>query len=122
MLNRSGISTTTYGDQAQILANVELQASIGVVVDDALGNVTSSGKKIVPAGTPVKVNFSNLTAASDSGNENAVILHDVDVTAGDANATALIFGFVNKNRVQDATVKASLTAGSKIGDVMILAL
>lgn len=120
MLNRSGISMTAYGDQAQILANVELQASIGVVVDDALGNVTASGKKIVPAGTPVEVNFSNLTAAS--GTANAVILHDVDVTAGDANATALIFGFVNKNRVQDATVKASLTAGSKIGDVMILAL
>ena len=31
---------------------------------------------------------------------SAVLLHDVDVTTGNANGTALIFGFVNVNRVE----------------------
>ena len=32
MLNRSGITTDTYGAPKQILANVELQASVGCIV------------------------------------------------------------------------------------------
>ena len=43
-------------------------------------------------------------------------MHDVDVTSGEGNATLLLFGFVNLNRLDDATrklitdsVKADLT-------------
>ena len=42
---------------------------------------------------------------------NAVLLHDVDVTDGNANGTALVFGFVNLNRI-DATTVAKLKAGT----------
>ena len=48
MLNKSGISKTTYGAPKQILANVELQASVGVIVDDALGTTVGT-KKIAKA-------------------------------------------------------------------------
>ena len=41
---------------------------------------------------------------------NAVLLHDVDVTAGNANGTALIFGFVNMNRVDSDVAQAITTA------------
>lgn len=41
---------------------------------------------------------------------NAVLLHDVDVTAGNANGTALIFGFVNVNRVEADVATAITTA------------
>lgn len=123
MLNRDGISKVTYNDQAQILANVELQASVGCVVDDALGSTQADGSKIVPAGTQAILNYSTMVAgAVGGGTANCVILHDVNVTAGDANGTALIFGFINKNRVKDATAKAALSAGTKVGDIHVLAL
>ena len=40
---------------------------------------------------------------------NAVLLHDVDVTSGNANGTALYFGIVNVNRV-DSDVATLITA------------
>ena len=39
-----------------------------------------------------------------------VLLHDVDVTAGDDNGTLLIFGFVNRNRLDAATATALAAA------------
>lgn len=227
MLNKSGITKTTYGATTEILANPELQSSIGCVIAQAVG-ATIDGKKIVKAGTPVtgvlgsttafiaaettdtgtkgiytvqitaaataddkitiegvdyicaaveditnkkfagataaaqvtsllkmvacndfvvaadssadKIKFTQKiantgdtptvtvtkgasgtitigsvtaveTAVSGTVTNNAVgvILHDVDVTAGNANATVLIFGFVNKNRL-DAVTKALITA------------
>ena len=121
MLNRTGITKTTYGNVTQILANVDLQASVGCIVDDALvAQADSNGKKIAKAGTPIVVDFSNLQTpvvapTEASGNDpaipaNAVLLHDVDVTNGDANGTALYFGIVNINRLA-TDVQALVTAG-----------
>lgn len=115
MLNKSGITKTTLTAPTQILANVELQASVGCVVAKSAG-VAVGSKTIVKAGTPVTGSLDALTtaftaAATTTGVSNAVgiILHDVDVTDGAANATLLIFGFVNKNRI-DSTTKAKITA------------
>ena len=118
MLNRSGIKTASYGAPTQILANVELQASVGCIVDDAIvASADANGKKIAKAGTPIIVDFSNLqtpaTAGTATGNTptaNAVLLHDVDVTNGDANGTALYFGVVNINRLA-TSVQPLVTAG-----------
>lgn len=116
MLNRSGITKTSCSNIKQILANVELQSSVGCIVPQSLG-VTVGSKKIAKAGTPVNVDLMNLNnavtkpaAAAGEAAEvpmNAVLLHDVDVTAGTANGTALIFGFVNLNRV-DADVATAI--------------
>lgn len=116
MLNRSGITKTSYSNIKQILANVELQSSVGCIVPQSLG-VTVGSKKIAKAGTPVNIDLMNLNnavtqPAAAAGEEaevpmNAVLLHDVDVTAGAANGTALIFGFVNLNRV-DADVATAI--------------
>ena len=118
MLNRSGISKTTMTAPRQILANVELQSSVGCIVPQALG-VEVSGKKIAKAGTPIKVNLMNLqtVAAKADGTTamNAVLLHDVDVTNGNANGTALIFGFVNVNRVESDVATAITTAVGATG-------
>lgn len=123
MLNRDGVHKTTYVDKAQILASAELQASISCIVDDALGATQADGSKIVPAGTQAILNYSTMVAGVvGGGTANCVILHDVNVTAGDANGTALIFGFINKNRVKDATAAAALTPGKKVGDIHVLAL
>lgn len=52
MLNGTGISKTTLTAPKQILANVQLQSSVGIVVDDTVGAVVGA-KKIAKAGTPV---------------------------------------------------------------------
>lgn len=116
MLNQTGVRKETYGNTNQILFAVEHQVSMGVVVSKALG-VAEGNKKVVKAGTPLTGNldarttaFTAATAGSPTEASNAVgvLLHDVDVTTGDANGTLLLFGFVNTNRV-DATTKAKLT-------------
>lgn len=118
MLNRSGISKTTMNAPRQILANVELQSSVGCIVPKALG-VEVGGKKIAKAGTPIKVDLMNLQAAVAKADGttamNAVLLHDVDVTNGNANGTALIFGFVNVNRVESDVATAITTAVGATG-------
>ena len=121
MLNRSGIKTVSYGAPTQILANVDLQASVGCIVDDAIvASADANGKKIAKAGTPIIVDFSNLqtpaiagTATGNTPTANAVLLHDVDVTNGDANGTALYFGVVNINRLDTAT-QAKVSAGINV--------
>lgn len=111
MLNRSGVSKNTYVAPKQILANVELQSSVGCIVPQSLG-VTVGAQKIAKAGTPIKIDLMNLQTAAQAATGtvalNAVLLHDVDVTNGNANGTALIFGFVNVNRV-DADVATKIT-------------
>lgn len=111
MLNRSGISKATYAAPKQILANVELQSSVGCIVPQSLG-VEVGSVKIAKAGTPIKIDLMNTNTAvtaAGAADMNAVLLHDVDVTKGNANGTALIFGFVNVNRV-DADVAAKIAA------------
>lgn len=116
MLNQTGVRKETYGNTNQILFAVEHQVSMGVVVSKALG-VAEGTKKVVKAGTPLTGNldarttaFTAATAgsATEASNAVGVLLHDVDVTTGDANGTLLLFGFVNTNRI-DATTKAKLT-------------
>lgn len=113
MLNRSGISKQSYTAPKQILANVELQSSVGCIVPQSLGADVGS-RKIAKAGTPIKIDLMNLnsavTKADGTTAMNAVLLHDVDVTAGNANGTALVFGFVNVNRVESDVQTAITTA------------
>lgn len=118
MLNRSGVSKTTLTAPKQILANVELQSSVGCIVPQSLG-VTVGVHKIAKAGTPIKIDLNNLQTAAQKADGtvamNAVLLHDVDVTAGNANGTALIFGFVNVNRVEADVAAAITTAAAAEG-------
>ena len=113
MLNRSGVRKSTYGAPTQILANVELQSSVGCIVPSTLG-VTVGNRKLVKAGTPINIDLENINQVtskpSDSTSKpmNAVLLHDVDVTDGNANGTALIFGFINLNRL-DADVQSAIS-------------
>jgi hypothetical protein len=63
MLNRDGVKVQSYGSGTQILANVDLQASVGCIVPQSLvAEADANGKKIAKAGTPIVVDFSNLQA------------------------------------------------------------
>lgn len=113
MLNQTGIHKVTGAAPVQILFNVQNQMSVGIkLAKNFAGAVTENGRKIVKAGTPLTGDLTNRAAAFTAAGENnakGVLLHDVDVTDADANATLLIWGFVNLNRV-DAATKALLTA------------
>ena len=125
MLNRSGIKSTTGAAPTQILADVDNQFSVGCVVPATMQSTANDGtRKVVKAGTPLKIDLSNLQTAAaapttnpaaasgaTASDMNAVLLHDVDVTDGNANGTALVFGFVNLNRI-DTTTAAKLKAGT----------
>lgn len=114
MLNKDGVVKKKYGAPVQILANVELQYSVGCRVPKTMGVDVGEGLKIVKAGTPINIDLTdtskNVKASAAAGegttavSMNAVLLHNVDVTdvkdGGAANGTALIFGFVNLNRVE----------------------
>lgn len=128
MLNRDGISKSTYGAPKQILANVDLQSSVGCIVAQAVGTIVEA-KKIAKAGTPIVIDFGNLQTPAVAPTEasgddpavlaNAVLLHDVDVTDGNANGTALVFGFVNVNRLE-SDVQAKVTPGTAVGMVQFI--
>ena len=117
MLNRSGISKSTYASTKQILANVELQSSVGCVVPQLLG-VEVGTKKIAKAGTPIKVNLMNRGVAVEKADGtkamNAVLLHDVDVTDGAENGTMLVDGYVDINKIDVTVEEAAKTALTRI--------
>ena len=116
MLNRTGITKVTGAAPTQILFNVQNQMSVGVRVDKTY-SVTRDGRKIVPAGTPLSGdltarNTAFVKAVDTTNPATGVLLHDVDVTEGDANGTLLIWGFVDLNKIDSATA-ALITATRK---------
>ena len=118
MLNRSGITKTTYYNTRQILANVEHQFSVGCVVDRSVG-ATVGNRKIAKAGTPLCVQYGSTNpalVANATRGTTGYLLHDVDVTDGNANGTLLIFGFINWNRLEEDVKALINTANSAQGE------
>lgn len=113
MLNQTGIKKSSYVSTNQILFNTDPFVAVSIIVDRTLGVTDpATGRKIVKAGTPLagdltkrETGFRAVNEASDSlaSDAKGILLHDVDVTTGNANGTLLIFGFVNVDRI-DATV------------------
>lgn len=109
MFNKSGITRTAGAAPVQILANADLQYSVGVVVKktDSLSS-DSTGKIILQAGTPLFGDLNDRTApfvVANGANATGILLHDVDITSGKANATLLLFGFVNLSRINPQVVE-----------------
>lgn len=102
----------------QILFCTDPQVSVGIVVDSTAGTEDeATGRTIVKAGTPLNGdltarNTAFVKAADTTNPAVGVLLHDVDVTDGDANGVLLIFGFVNLERI-DTTTAALITATRK---------
>lgn len=123
MLNKSGIYEATYASPTQILADPELQFSVGCIVPTSLGSTST----LVKAGTPINVDLNNINAGCKKVDNtavfaNAVLLHDVDLSNGQTNGTALIFGFVDLNKIDTATQTAIKTALSKDGATKLITL
>lgn len=121
MLNQNGIHKTVGAAPVQILFNVEHQVSVGILCANTGVAADTNGKKILKAGTPMAGSLTARGTAYTKANDNTavgILLHDVDVTNGNANGTLLIFGFVNTSRI-DSTTAALITAGVKTALPMI---
>lgn len=107
MLNQTGIKKTSAVSTNQILFATTPQMSVGVVVANTGITADTDGKKIIKAGTPISGDLTARTTPFTKASEGvtAILLHDVDVTSGNANATALVFGFVDLNKLDTATAE-----------------
>lgn len=122
MLNKHMIVKDSYSNANQILADPNLQFSVGCVIPQNLGNSK--------AGTPIKIDLTNFAQPvkkpdGSTIQANAVLLHDVDLSHGQTNGTALLFGFVNLSRIDSTTkalIEANYTSTNMVGGVNFIKL
>lgn len=119
MLNNTGITKVSAVAPNQILFFAEPQVSVSVIVNNTGISAGDDGKKIIKAGTPVTGDltargtaFTKASTTEGVSNAVGVLLHDVDVTAGNNNGTLLLFGFVDLDKLDTATA-ALITTEAK---------
>ena len=108
------VTKTTYTNTKNILIGQDsYHISLPCIVGNA-GVTAVDGKKILKAGTPLTGDITNrataFTKAATSGSEGAkksnavaVLLHDVDVTDGNANGTIVLAGCIDLLKLDTAT-------------------
>lgn len=105
------IKTVKGTTKKQILFATQPYMAIGAVVGNSTIDAGSDGKKIIKAGTPLTGDLTKRTTAftkTATDNVVGVLLHDLDVTAGDTNGTVLIFGFVDLDKLE-SDVESQIT-------------
>lgn len=113
------VTTAAYGNEKQILIAPEVAVEIGCIVTNTGVDANTEGKKILKAGTPVGgstsvlMNRQTVLTKQTGANAQGVLLHDVDVTAGEENATLVIEGVIDYEKV-DEDVQALYT-GTVLG-------
>ena len=118
------IMKETYGADKNILIAPELAFTIGCVVGNAGVVVNEEGKKIIKAGTPVgnatSVLKNRQTVLTTEGNAQGVVLHDIDVTAGNANATLVVSGYVDLLKLDADVVEKVETAEATLTKITFM--
>ena len=111
------VKETLGGPEKHILiANNSYMVTLGAQVTNTGIDADSDGKKILKAGTPLYGDitkrgtaFVKATTTEGVSNATAVLLHDVDVTAGAENGTIILAGCVDLLKLDTAT-KALVTS------------
>lgn len=109
------IKSAEFGNDKQILIAPEVAVEIGCIVTNTGVDADTEGKKILKAGTPVGgstdvlMNRQTVLTKQTGANAQGVLLHDVDVTAGEENATLVIEGVIDYEKV-DEDVQALYTS------------
>lgn len=106
------IKTKKYGapEKQILIAEDSYKVTLGAIVA-ATGATEVNGRKILKAGTPVKGDLKarNTAFVKEATTPNAILLHDVDVTAGANNGTIVVVGCVDLNRL-DADAAELITS------------
>lgn len=101
----------------QIMLADSQMVSFGVIIGNEGVTADSNGKKILKAGTPItgdiearntafkKATSTTSGSAATTSNAVGILLHDVDVTAGNENGTIVLFGFVDLDKLDAETFK-----------------
>lgn len=95
-----------------LIANNSYMVTLGAQVTNTGVDADDEGKKILRAGTPLAGDITKRGTAFTKTNGSsavAVLMHDVDVTAGAENATIILAGCVDLLKLDDAT-KALVTS------------
>ena len=111
------ITKTSYpNNPKQIMLADSQMVSFGVVVGNTGVSAGSDGRKILRAGTPItgdiEARNTAFTKSTDGSNAKGILLHDVDVTNGNANGVIVLFGFVDLEKLDSETF-ALITEGAK---------
>lgn len=118
MLNNPKVSITHGTNRKTILVDEFNSTALSCVVANTGVEANSDGRKIIKAGTPVAGDLTErntpFTVDSDGTNPVGVILHDVDVTDGNANSQVVIFGFIDISKLDDDVVGVITTAAPKL--------
>lgn len=109
--------TKNYVTPKTILVAPELAFSLPAVFANTGVDADADGKKILKAGQPVSGDFTDRNTAfvkTAGAGANAIVLHDVDVTKGNANGTILISGFVDQSKLDVEITEEDKAALTKI--------
>lgn len=105
----------TYGapEKHILIANDSYMVTLPGIIKATGVTAGTDGRKVVKAGTPVYGDIekrdTGFTVSAESGNPVAVVMHDVDVTAGDENGTIVIAGCVDLLKL-DADVRTAVAS------------
>lgn len=126
MLNQTGVTKKSFGyGEKRIIVDELNSTAFSIVVANTGVTADAEGKKIIKAGTPL---YGSLTARNTaftiSGAEGAkpvgVALHDVDVTAGNANSQILVAGFIDVSKVDSSVVTALTNAEANLKLIVLV--
>lgn len=100
-----------------LIANDSYMVTLPGIIKATGVTAGTDGKKIVKAGTPVygdieKRDTGFTISGSQGANPVAVVMHDVDVTAGDENGTIVLAGVVDLLKLE-TSVQTALTSAIK---------
>lgn len=98
-------TSKTFGATTQVLGIIQGKIAFGGQISDSGVTANAQGRKIIPAGTPVggadsflENDQTALTVVNDA-TVQGILEHEVDVTAGPANGTVIVHGYININRL-----------------------
>lgn len=108
------VVSTTYGapEKHILIANDSYMVTLPGIIKATGVEAGSDGKKVVKAGTPLYGDIEKRDtgfAISGAGNPVCVLMHDVDVTAGDENGTIVIAGCVDLLKL-DSSVRTAIAS------------
>ena len=103
----------------------EVCVEIPCIVGDTGVIAGTDGKKVIKAGTPVgsATNvFENrqTVLSADGANAVGVLMHDADVTAGQANVSVLIDGYVDLLKLDSDVVTAVNSAKATLTRIVFM--
>lgn len=116
MANKIVKETFNAPEKHILIANDSYMVTLPAIIKATGVTAGTDGKKIVKAGTPIYGDIEDRDAGFAISGDTAagVVMHDVDVTAGDENGTIVIAGCVDLLKLESdvrtavASAKANL--------------